>query len=201
MQGSKAEDANAWREADSCLSCRAFILRPGHPVCCCVVGVLLARETRQPASPLAGIDRTFLDWLSANAAAARPAPGTPPRDARGNRRHRRRNPPPPAARRAGIRVVPAFRGAGTNRPSSPSCPRSIGSSPRRARNRSSSTRRSRFPSCSSACGWAAARAAAAIRGAARLGKPARVHGAAGGFPGDRRDARRAVWPRWRPPPA
>ena len=43
----------------------------------CVVGVLLAREARQPASPLAGIDRTFLDWLSANAAPARPAPGTP----------------------------------------------------------------------------------------------------------------------------
>ncbi len=42
-----------------------------------VVGVLLAREAHQPASPLAGIDRTFLDWLSANAAPARPAPGTP----------------------------------------------------------------------------------------------------------------------------
>ena len=54
-----------------------FRFPPWLPLILCVVGVLLAREARQPASPLAGIDRTFLDWLSANAAPARPAPGTP----------------------------------------------------------------------------------------------------------------------------
>ena len=43
----------------------------------CVVGVLLARESRQAASPLAGVDRVFLDWLSANARPGQPAPGTP----------------------------------------------------------------------------------------------------------------------------
>ena len=47
------------------------------PLTLCVVGVLLAREARQPASLLAGIDRTFLDWLSDNAAPAKPAPGLP----------------------------------------------------------------------------------------------------------------------------
>ena len=42
-----------------------------------VVGLLLARESRQAASPLAGIDRAFFDWLDANVAPARPVPGTP----------------------------------------------------------------------------------------------------------------------------
>ena len=48
------------------------------PLVIVVVGVLLARESRQPTSPLAGIDRAFLDWLSASVAPARLVPGTPP---------------------------------------------------------------------------------------------------------------------------
>ena len=43
----------------------------------CAVGMLLARESRQPASPLAGIDRAFLDWLGANAGPGRASPGLP----------------------------------------------------------------------------------------------------------------------------
>ncbi len=43
-----------------------------------VVGILLARESRQAASPLAGIDRAFLDWLGASVAPGHTAPGTPP---------------------------------------------------------------------------------------------------------------------------
>ncbi len=42
-----------------------------------VVGLLLARESRQAASPLAGIDRAFFDWLNASVAPARAVPGTP----------------------------------------------------------------------------------------------------------------------------
>ena len=37
------------------------------------MGLLLSRESRQAASPVAGIDRAFFDWLGANAAPARPA--------------------------------------------------------------------------------------------------------------------------------
>ena len=39
----------------------------------CLVGLLLARESRQPAGSLAGVDRTFFDWLSENSRLARQA--------------------------------------------------------------------------------------------------------------------------------
>ena len=40
----------------------------------CLTGMLLARESRQPAGTLAGVDRAFFDWLSENSRLSRQTP-------------------------------------------------------------------------------------------------------------------------------
>ena len=76
----------------------------------CAVGRAPGAREPQAASPVAGIDRAFLDWLGANSAAGAPDARPARRDARRDRRRRGRHAQTPAAPAAGIRVVLAFRG-------------------------------------------------------------------------------------------
>ncbi len=47
---------------------------PSYLIIFCLAGLLLTRESRQPAGSLAGVDRGFYDWLSENSRVARQAP-------------------------------------------------------------------------------------------------------------------------------